>query len=71
MKERLASLWTPTIIIQGVLVISTTGAIIYLAVTLQEIPDVLTTIVKLLLGFLFGATVTRTPPTPQAPPGGN
>lgn len=54
MGEKITDLWKSSSLIQGALALSTTGAIIYLSVTGQEVPETLTAIVMATVGFYFG-----------------
>ncbi|MBA7527119.1 hypothetical protein ES705_19293 [subsurface metagenome] len=58
MGEKIIDLWKTSSLIQGTLALATTGAIIYLSVTGQEVPETLTAIVMATVGFYFG-TKTR------------
>ncbi len=55
MTPKLLDLWKSSALIQGTLALATTGAIIYLAVTGQDIPEILVGIVMAIIGFYFGA----------------
>lgn len=54
MSTRLLDLWASSALIQGIMALASLGAIIYLAVTIQDIPDVLTAVVMGIVGFYFG-----------------
>lgn len=70
MGNRLVDLWASSALIQGIMAVSSLGAIIYLAVVQATIPDVLVGVVMAIIGFYFGQknAVNRT--APRAPPGG-
>jgi len=54
MRTRFVDLWKSSALIQGIMALGCTGAIIYLAVIGQEIPEVLVGIVMAIVGFYFG-----------------
>ena len=55
MKGQFAELFRSSAVIQGTMALSCTGAIIYLAVTGTDVPEVLVVIVMATVGFYFGA----------------
>jgi len=54
MGTKFADLWKSSALIQGVLALATTGAVIYLAIVDKPIPDILIGIVMTCIGFYFG-----------------
>lgn len=53
--------WTllkESVILQAVLTLSVWGAVLYLAVTRQPIPDILSMAANLVLGFYFGSKLS-------------
>jgi len=54
MRANFVELWESSAIIQGTMALAATGAIIYLAVTGREVPEVLAGIVGIIVGFYFG-----------------
>jgi len=52
-------LFEQSVIIQGILAISFSGAIIYLYCTGKEVPQELVALVSLILGYFFGAKTTH------------
>jgi len=46
-----------SVILQGILAISFAGAVLYLAVTGQPIPEILSNVLALIIGFYFGSKV--------------
>lgn len=54
MGTKLADLWASSALIQGIMAVSSLGAIIFLAVQDKPIPDVLTAVVMAIIGFYFG-----------------
>lgn len=55
MATTLIELWRSSALIQGVLACTSLGAIVYLAVRGQPIPDVLIGVVMAIIGFYFGS----------------
>jgi len=54
MKTQFMELWRSSTLIQGTIALIFGGAIVYLAVTLQPIPDILVGFVGTIIGFYFG-----------------
>jgi len=59
MGKKLLELLQSSVIISGALALGIAGAIVYLAVTGQPIPDVLATAFATIIGFFFGARQGR------------
>ena len=55
MRDRVFELFKSSALIQGTMALACTGAIIYLAVVGQDVPEVLVGIVMAVVGFYFGA----------------
>ncbi len=55
MKGQFVELFKSSAVIQGAMALSCTGAIIYLAITGTDVPEVLVGIVMATVGFYFGA----------------
>jgi len=60
---KLTERWTPALIIQGSMALSSLAAIIFLAVTSRTVPDVLAAVMIAIISFFFGQQTAR-PPTP-------
>lgn len=71
MGTKLIDLWASSALIQGIMAVSSLGAIIYLSVVQATIPDVLVGVVMAIIGFYFGQknAINRTSRAP--PPGGD
>ena len=54
MRDQFVELWESSSIIQGTMALACTGAIIYLAVTGREVPQLLGAIVMAVVGYYFG-----------------
>jgi len=54
MGNKFAELWQSSAIIQGTMALACTGAVIYLAVRGQGVPEVLVGLVMAVVGFYFG-----------------
>lgn len=54
MATRLVQRWRSSDIIQGTMALLSLGAIVYLAIAGQPIPDVLVGVVMAIIGFYFG-----------------
>ncbi len=54
MGTKLLDLWRGSSLIQGVMALGATGAIIYLAITGREIPELLAGLVMAIVGYYFG-----------------
>ncbi len=57
--DRIIEMWVESSLIQGILALMVMTAIIYMAVTGQQIPDVLGNIAALVVGFYFGQKVQQ------------
>lgn len=55
MRDKFVDLLKTSALIQGLMALSCTGAIIYLSVVGREIPEVLVGIIMAIIGFYFGA----------------
>lgn len=55
MLDRLVAMLAESTIAQGTITILVTGAVVYLAVTGQPVPDILQQSFTLILGFFFGS----------------
>lgn len=54
MNKQLYSLWRSSSLIQGTMALTALGAVIYMAVIGEPIPDVLVGVVGTIIGFYFG-----------------
>jgi len=54
MKTTFADLWHSSSLIQGTMALAATGAIVYLGLTQQPVPDILVYLVSTVVGFYFG-----------------
>lgn len=59
MRATFTELFLSSAIIQGLMALGAVGAVIYLAVAGQEIPEVLTGIVMAIIGFYFGSKIQQ------------
>lgn len=58
MRTKLLDLFASSAIIQGTMALGALGAVIYLAVTGQDVPEVLVGVLMAIVGFYFGTKVT-------------
>lgn len=61
---KLTERWTPALIIQGSMALSSLAAIIFLAVTSRTVPDVLAAVMIAIISFFFGQQTARPAPPP-------
>lgn len=61
MTSNLIDLWKSSTIIQGLLALMFGGSVCYLAITGQDLPDVLIGMLGTIIGFYFGTKKAQTP----------
>lgn len=59
MRATFTELFLSSAIIQGVMALGAVGAVIFLAVTGREVPEVLNMIVMAIIGFYFGSKIQQ------------
>lgn len=63
--------WAKFGLVQGIMALASLAAIIYLAVTAQDVPEVLVSTVSVIIGFYFGQKTLFNRTNRARPPGGN